>query len=94
MKIIKDIRAEKGPSPAQRMRRVELLAEKESSLKQFTTLNAKILVSKKVADSAIAQYEEDQEEKRVLEATYRDILAKLGRIPAELSSFRKGMFWG
>ncbi|KFZ01128.1 hypothetical protein V501_10198 [Pseudogymnoascus sp. VKM F-4519 (FW-2642)] len=94
--VIKETRAAEeaaaeGPSPAQRMRRVELLAEKENYLKRFTAANARIAVAKKAVDTAAAQYEEAKEEKRVMEATYRDILAELSRIPAELSSSKNGV---
>lgn len=76
----------KGPSPGQRIRRGELLAEKANCSKQFTPLNTKIRASKGVAERAVAQYEKDKEEKRQLEEKYSKILAELGRIPAELSS--------
>ncbi|KFZ02298.1 hypothetical protein V500_00294 [Pseudogymnoascus sp. VKM F-4518 (FW-2643)] len=78
--------AAEGPSPAQSLRRGELLGEKADFLKQFTSLNTKIRASKDVAERAIAQHEKDKEEKRRLEEKYSKILAELGRIPAELSS--------
>ncbi|KFY71489.1 hypothetical protein V499_08323 [Pseudogymnoascus sp. VKM F-103] len=102
-KYVDDIRAEvikerraaeeaaaEGPSPGQRLRRGELLAEKENYLKRFTAANARIAAAKKAVDTAAAQYEEAKEEKRVMEAAYRDILTELGRIPADLSSSRGG----
>lgn len=87
----KKARAAKGPSPAQRLGRVELLAEKANYLKRFTAINAKIIASKEVADTALAHHKKVKEEKRQLEEKYRGILAELGRIPAELSSSEGGM---
>ncbi|KFZ12396.1 hypothetical protein V502_07089 [Pseudogymnoascus sp. VKM F-4520 (FW-2644)] len=84
-------RAPKGPSPAQRLRRVELLAEKANYLNRFTAINAMITASKEVVDAAVAHYKNVKEEKRQLEEKYREILAELGRIPAELSSSEGGM---
>ncbi|OBT49062.1 hypothetical protein VE00_00233 [Pseudogymnoascus sp. WSF 3629] len=83
--------AAEGPSPAQRMRFVELLAEKANCLKRVTTAKAKVAAAKKALDEATARYEKAKEEKRVMEAEYRDILAELRRIPAELPSSRRGM---
>lgn len=82
----KKARAPKGPSPGQRLRRVELLAEKANYLKRFTAINAKITASKEAVDAAVAHHKKVKEEKRQLEETYCGILAELGRIPAELPS--------
>ncbi|KFY45615.1 hypothetical protein V494_00869 [Pseudogymnoascus sp. VKM F-4513 (FW-928)] len=76
-KIMKAAEAARGPSPGQRIRRAELLAERAKCLAQFTALNKKI--------------NETNNEKCQLKKKYSEILAELDRIPAELSGSEHGM---
>ncbi|KFY17332.1 hypothetical protein V492_00742 [Pseudogymnoascus sp. VKM F-4246] len=76
-KIMKAAAAARGPSPGQRIRRAELLAERAKCLAQFTALNKKI--------------NETNNEKCQLKKKYSEILAELDRIPAELSGSEHGM---
>jgi hypothetical protein len=76
--------AENGPSPAQRLRRNELLAKKADYLKKFTASNA---MRKALIDDIVRL---DMEKLR-MESEYGQILAELDTIPAELSSSRMGL---